>query len=210
MGCLRHAFDQIDSDGSQQLEVEELSQALGMLGVHIPDHQVSALLNKVDTDNDGTISFQEFSEFFAMIPNADLQSIFAAWTHQAGIDIGVDIPALPPANMPLWRFLCAGGIAGCASRTLTAPLEKIKIQAQVTGKSEGAFRSLIEMVRAGNVRGAWQGNLTNCLRVFPYSGLVCVFYSQSLKVLPADNEMDVMEPVWRALAGGFAGTVPQQ
>jgi solute carrier family 25 phosphate transporter 23/24/25/41 len=205
LGCLRHVFDEIDQDCSGNLEVQELSEALGMLGVHIPAHQVAALLNKVDTDNDGTISFQEFSEFFSMIPNADLKSIFSAWTHQAGIDIGTDVPALPPANMPLWRFLCAGGIAGCASRTLTAPLEKIKIQAQVTGKSAGAFRSLAKMVRLGNVRGAWQGNMTNCLRVFPYSGLVCVFYSQSLKVLPADNEMDVMEPVWRALGGGFAG-----
>ena len=205
LGCLRHVFDEIDADHSGFLQLEELAEALSLLGVHIPAHQIQTLLNKVDTNSDGKISFEEFSSFFSMIPKADLRSVFNAWTHQAGIDIGIDIPALPPTNMPLWRFLCAGGVAGCASRTLTAPLEKLKIQAQVTGKSSGSLLSLAKTLTSGTIRTAWQGNLTNCLRIFPYSGLVCVFYSQILKALPADNEMDALEPVWRALGGGIAG-----
>jgi solute carrier family 25 (mitochondrial phosphate transporter), member 23/24/25/41 len=208
LGCLRHVFDQIDTDQSGQMEDVELTAALNLLDVHLPSHQVSEMLRKIDTDNSGTISFDEFSEFFGMIPNADLQSVFTAWTHYAGIDTGTDLgPSLPPSQMPIWRFLVAGGLAGCASRTLTAPLEKIKIQAQVTGKSPGVLRSLRALAVTGGLKTAWQGNFTNCLRVFPYSGLVCVFYSQSLKVLPADDEMDAMEPVWRALGGGFAGSM---
>ena len=38
---------------------------------------------------------------------------------------------MPPASLVIWRALLAGGIAGVVSRTLTAPLEKIKIMAQV-------------------------------------------------------------------------------
>ena len=39
--------------------------------------------------------------------------------------------ALPPKEMPLVRFMAAGGIAGIASRSATAPLETLKIIAQV-------------------------------------------------------------------------------
>jgi len=47
--------------------------------------------------------------------------------------IGADLapPPLPPASVPIWRALLAGGVAGVVSRTATAPLEKIKILAQV-------------------------------------------------------------------------------
>ena len=33
----------------------------------------------------------------------------------------------------------------------------------------------------------------------------CVFYSRFVKYLLCDNELDPMEPVWRAAAGGMAG-----
>lgn len=47
--------------------------------------------------------------------------------------IGTDLVPhhIPPASMVIWRALLAGGVAGVVSRTLTAPLEKIKILAQV-------------------------------------------------------------------------------
>lgn len=38
---------------------------------------------------------------------------------------------MPPASLVIWKALLAGGIAGVVSRTATAPLEKIKIMAQV-------------------------------------------------------------------------------
>ena len=207
LGCLHHVFDQIDTDHSGQMDVKELEEALNLLDIHLPSHQVASMLKKIDSDHSGEISFDEFSTFFSLIPNADLRSIFQAWTHSAGVDTGGSDVQIPPSSMPIWRFLIAGGFAGCASRTLTAPLEKLKIEAQVTGRSTGIWNSLRNIAMKDGMRTAWQGNFTNCLRVFPYSGLVCVFYSQSLKILPADNEMDMMEPVWRALGGGFAGSM---
>ena len=41
-------------------------------------------------------------------------------------------PPLPPPSIIIWRALFAGGIAGIVSRTATAPIEKIKILAQVS------------------------------------------------------------------------------
>lgn len=35
--------------------------------------------------------------------------------------------------------------------------------------------------------------------------MVCLVYSQTLALSPADAELDAMEPVWRFLCGGAAG-----
>ena len=40
LGCLRHVFDQIDTDQSGQMEDVELTAALNLLDVHLPSHQV--------------------------------------------------------------------------------------------------------------------------------------------------------------------------
>jgi solute carrier family 25 phosphate transporter 23/24/25/41 len=47
--------------------------------------------------------------------------------------LGSDLvpPPLPPPSIIVWRAILAGGIAGLVSRTATAPIEKIKILAQV-------------------------------------------------------------------------------
>ena len=65
-------------------------------------------------------------------------SVASAVTVRDGIlyagTVGTDLapPPLPPASVPVWRALLAGGLAGVISRTATAPLEKIKILAQVS------------------------------------------------------------------------------
>ena len=41
-------------------------------------------------------------------------------------------PPLPPPSLIIWRALLAGGVAGIVSRTATAPIEKVKILAQVS------------------------------------------------------------------------------
>ena len=48
--------------------------------------------------------------------------------------LGSDLvpPPLPPPSIIVWRAIFAGGIAGLVSRTATAPIEKIKILAQVS------------------------------------------------------------------------------
>lgn len=49
------------------------------------------------------------------------------------LPLGSDLvpPPLPPPSIIVWRAIFAGGIAGIVSRTATAPIEKIKILAQV-------------------------------------------------------------------------------
>ena len=76
----------------------------------------------------------------------------------------------------------AGGLAGAASRTVTSPLERLKILLQIEGsdgqfKRRGIYSNLKEMYRAeGFIRGFFRGNGMNVLRIAPHSAM-CVTHS---------------------------------
>ena len=76
------------------------------------------------------------------------------------------------------RRLAAGALAGGLTRTLLAPLERVKLEMQLnraTGAPLGVARSI---VRAESMLGLWRGNLVNLFRTVPFR---CVpFISLSL------------------------------
>jgi Ca2+-binding EF-hand superfamily protein len=144
---LAQVFEEIDADHSGAIHASELSSALEKLGhgnlAHNP-RAIRTLLAKVDSSGDGLISLDEFEAFFQFVPNASLEAVAEQLLCVAPLDVGTDLaPPLPPPDrnnnkpgtsslLPVWECLLFGGVAGVASRTLTAPLERVKIQAQVT------------------------------------------------------------------------------
>ena len=72
--------------------------------------------------------------------------------------------------------LLAGGFAGATARTITAPLDRVKILMQTERISSGTsdkytslWQALNRVGREEGIRGYWRGNLANCIRVVPYS-----------------------------------------
>lgn len=82
-----------------------------------------------------------------------------------------------------------GGISGIMARTITAPLDRIKILLQTNyatknikgmNKSASVFNHII---KNEGFLCLWKGNLVNCLRVFPYSSLqLGLFYNFKSKL----------------------------
>ena len=70
--------------------------------------------------------------------------------------------------------LFIGGVSGAWSRTLTAPLELLKIQAQ-NKFMKGS--TLSETIRNEGLRGLWKGNLANSIRIFPQNAINYATYS---------------------------------
>ena len=75
--------------------------------------------------------------------------------------------------------LISGGLAGIASRTATAPLDRLKTLMQVGPPMgvrrpmalDGVRNGLREILRAGGLASFWQGNGTNCIKVMPESAI---------------------------------------
>ena len=57
---IKDAFDSIDSDGSGYLEVEELKLAMKALGIDNGKDDINRILEDMDRNKDGQISYDEF------------------------------------------------------------------------------------------------------------------------------------------------------
>jgi len=207
-GRLLCVFNEIDDDASGSISVDELGIALRKLGYSAGAGDVRRMLKSVDTSNDGSVDYAEFRDFFRFVPLASLETIAARWSSLGPVDAGSDLsPPVPDPSVPL-IFGAYGGLGACLSRTATAPLEKVKIVAQTKG-SVSITSELSKTWREAGARGLFAGNGANCLRVFPFAGIVTIVYLNALKWTPADAEFDAMEPFYRASCAATAGIVGQ-
>lgn len=102
----------------------------------------------------------------------------------------------------------AGGMAGCVSRTVVSPLERMKIiyQIQQPGSQnyKGIWPTLLKIWREEGWRGYMRGNGSNCLRIFPYSAIQFASYNiyKPYFLSAGETELGVVQ---RLTAGGLAG-----
>ena len=206
---LRDVFDDMDADKSGSISTRELGLAMKKLGHTLSPNAIKTILKKVDTDGDGVVSFHEFSEFFKYVPAASLATIAKLWMAEVHMDCGSDIaPPVTSPNVP-WYYGICGGIGGCISRTLTAPLEKVKLVAQTSSGRVSAINELSKTYHQLGFRGLFAGNASNCVRVFPYTGIVTYCYLNGLKLTPADDDFDSMEPLYRGTIAACSGIIGQ-
>jgi solute carrier family 25 phosphate transporter 23/24/25/41 len=205
---LRTVFEQIDADGSGSISQDEMVAALGLLGVRATKREAKRMVQLVDRNNDSLISWEEFHAAFQLVPLASLQAVANKWASMGAVDVGSDLaPLLPNPDLHLWQTATAGGCAGMASRTFTAPLERVKLAAQ-TRSLDGSMASALKRIyQQEGMRGLFRGNLANCIRVLPTGAITLTTYLNLLKLTPADAKIDAMEPVYRILCAGTAAAV---
>lgn len=101
----------------------------------------------------------------------------------------------------------AGGLAGCAAKTLIAPLDRVKILfqtsnpqfAKYTGQWMGVWHAARDIHEQFGVSGLFKGHAATLLRIFPYAAIKFVAYEQFRAILiPSDND----EVPWRRFAAG--------
>ncbi|KAH7285976.1 hypothetical protein KP509_33G053700 [Ceratopteris richardii] len=105
----------------------------------------------------------------------------------------------------------AGAIAGAVARTITAPLDRIKLLMQVHNmnasygsvKSIGFPEAVVKIAKEEGLQGYWKGNLPQVLRLIPYSAIQLTSYELYKKLFKGkDEELSV---VARLAAGACAG-----
>ncbi len=113
------------------------------------------------------------------------------------------MPAGKDDKVILQKFI-SGGLAGACSRTLVAPLDRIKILLQTTNERGDMKTMFRNIVRKEGVLKLWKGNALNCIRIVPYSALQFGTYENCKNRISVSGEMTVPQ---RLGCGTLAGLV---
>ena len=76
---LRVAFDQVDTDSSGSIDLDELCNAMRALGREMPIKQVQSIMDEYDTDKSGEIDFDEFKDMMDGLKNKNKLSDDRIW-----------------------------------------------------------------------------------------------------------------------------------
>lgn len=136
-------------------------------------------------------------------------------------DLKPDSNAEANGEKSLTTIFIAGGASGIVSRSMTAPLDRVKIMLQAgapkgtreTGSNpkewqSGRVRNAARVIyKDSGVKGFWRGNGANILKVMPESAMKFVTYDLVKGVICSDpDEITIPE---RLVAGCTAGAVSQ-
>ncbi|OZJ01614.1 hypothetical protein BZG36_05329 [Bifiguratus adelaidae] len=114
-----------------------------------------------------------------------------------------------------WNYVVrsglAGGLAGCAAKTVIAPLDRVKILFQSSnpafekyaGTWLGFFRAGREIRKQSGVLGLFQGHSATLLRIFPYAAIKFVAYEQIKTLLMPTRASETSAKQF--IAGSLAG-----
>ncbi|KAG4915597.1 hypothetical protein JHK87_053154 [Glycine soja] len=215
---LYRIFQAIDVAHNGCILPEELWEALVRAGmcIKIDDEELARFVERVDKDNNGVITFQEWRDFLLLYPHeATIENIYHYLERMCMVDIGEQtvIPAGIGKHIHASRYLIAGGVAGAASRTATAPLDRLKVVLQVQTTRAQIMPAIKDIWKEGGLLGFFRGNGLNVLKVAPESAIR--FYSyEMLKtfIVRAQGEEAKAADIGamgRLLAGGIAGAVAQ-
>ncbi|KAI9821718.1 MAG: hypothetical protein M1827_002299 [Pycnora praestabilis] len=101
----------------------------------------------------------------------------------------------------------AGGLAGCAAKTIVGPLDRVKILfqasnpqfAKYTGSWFGVVTAMKDIYRQDGTWGLFRGHSATLLRIFPYAAIKFLAYEQIRAIVIKGKEQ---ETPWRRLVSG--------
>jgi solute carrier family 25 (mitochondrial phosphate transporter), member 23/24/25/41 len=189
--------------------------SLSFSGIKIDDEELAHFVERVDKDHNGVITFEEWRDFLLLYPHeATIENIYHYLERICMVDIGEHtvIPAGVGKHVHAYRYLIAGGVAGAASRTATAPLDRLKVVLQVQTTSARIMPAVKTLWKEGGLVGFFRGNGLNVLKVAPESAIRFYTY-EMMKTFIVDakggEEKADIGGMGRLLAGGIAGAVAQ-
>ncbi|KAF2120702.1 ADP,ATP carrier protein [Lophiotrema nucula] len=127
------------------------------------------------------------------------------------------MPPAPPKKIEkssleyLVKSGIAGGLAGCAGKTVVGPLDRVKILFQTSnpnfakyaGSWSGLPIAMRDIYASTGVRGLFKGHSATLLRIFPYAGIKFLAYEQIRAAVIKTKAQET--PGRRFISGSMAG-----
>jgi solute carrier family 25 (mitochondrial phosphate transporter), member 23/24/25/41 len=212
---LHAVFHSLDTDHNGRLDTNEITAALGRLGVDSTPQMVQHMIDRIDKNSDGRVDYSEFRAMALLLPSAEIQSIVDMWQSTVEfIDLGetsYTTPVIIPKSAMNWKVLIAGGVAGAVSRTATAPMDRLKVLLQAGAGGAKEPSGIISGLRGIYAEGGWtaffRGNGTNVLKIMPESAVKFYAFEYIRNTIARDpNHTTAVE---RFSAGALAGVISQ-
>lgn len=164
---LRSSFAALDINGSGTLSRDEISQLLDRQQMSCSPERLNEVFDRIDTDKSGSIDYEEYRAFFALLdPDdllrslsdtasfgdepaglvADAKSLFRRASVVNPAAVGTPpLPAAAVAAPTSWAHrlvgqLLPGGMAGMMAQSFVQPVETLKVRLQVESTGTGMAR----------------------------------------------------------------------
>ncbi|XP_066581913.1 mitochondrial coenzyme A transporter SLC25A42 [Prorops nasuta] len=111
----------------------------------------------------------------------------------------------------VWTSLVAGAAAGGLAKTTIAPLDRTKINFQISKKpysAKAAMKFIVNSYHKEGLMSLWRGNSATMVRIVPYAAIQFTAHEQWKRVLKV-NGTETTSTTMRFLAGSLAGVTSQ-
>ncbi|XP_036453008.1 solute carrier family 25 member 24, like [Colossoma macropomum] len=185
-------FQALDKKNCGAIDQEDIINVFKELGVVISKTNAKRIIQMMDEDNSMTVDWGEFLHHVIINPAENIGELVSSWKHTLVFDVG-ESRSMPieltqeETDLSVWRnFILAAGAADAVSRTVTAPIDRLKTQLQVYGSK--AVSLGLQDLKTGGLRSMWQGNAVNVLKGTPQSTLQCFLYAQMRKQVLGERD----------------------
>ncbi len=143
-------FKDLDRDGNGFIDKAEIKAGFEEMGIALSNRQVDQLMLHLDKDGSLHIDWSEWRDFFRFTPHTQMERALHYWRVNTFTDFGDhSLPqdyTLDEKQSGLWvRNLLASGLACVFTRTITAPLDRVRIYLQVMIKRIHLISTYIEI-----------------------------------------------------------------
>lgn len=215
---LMRVFNELDANKDHVVGPADLQRALDRLGIPVEPEEIRSLIAHLDREQTGSLNYNSFRSFCIMLPRVSPRAIFRRWSDAAGsmVDFSPDMSTIPSevkkvsGGAGAFSTLLAGAIAGAVSRTVTAPLDRLKVllQANATSREHGIVQSLFEIRKEGGWTAYFRGNGTNVVKIAPETAIKFWAY-ELLKRYFCENpvSLTLFERFWTGASAGLVSQV---
>jgi len=200
-------WNKLQNLNDNHVRVSEIKSYFLNMGHNVSDAQIQNFISFVNqhyqSNNRDSIEFEYFRDWLFLSPKP-LTTLFDLYTES---QYWRTPPDIQETKYRLIVFL-AGAVAGVASRTTTAPADRLKVFYQAGGQSGVPIKKLARNIyQEGGIRGFWRGNGANVVKVGPENATRFFMYEYLKSVIcETPNKPSISE---RFICGAGAGVVAQ-